>query len=228
MFEFWPLDPSRNGISIYDLLEFDQSDVDYGFGRLQGIGVTPQMAEALQGAHAYIGIVRTCLASSYEPSLLADQRNLAQFTILSLPPVADIQTCFSQPSQGATYEACRLAALIFGVGVIFPIPAQNSPLDSLARQLQSALLQPTASTLWLSPHTRIPLLWILTLGGIAARDTTVRSFFASALGHSARRSGLSSWSHLKQRLEIMLWFDLACDEAGESLWQETRVGYATE
>lgn len=226
VFEFWPLDPSRNGISIYDLLDFDRSDVDHGFGRLHGIGVTPQMAEALQGAHAYIGIVKTCLASSYEPSLLADQRNLAQFTILSLPPAAQIEALFPLPTQAPIYEACRLAALIFGAGVIFPIPARNSPLHTLAGQLGKVLLDSKIESLWLSPNTHTPLLWMLTLGGIAARDTILRSDFARKLGTWARRSGISSWSHLKQRLETMLWFDLACDEAGESLWQESRIPYA--
>lgn len=225
MFEFWPLDPSRNGISIFTLLDFDQFDVDSGFGRLQGIGITPQMAEAFQGVHAYIRIVKTCLASGFEPSLLADQRNLAQFTLISLPPVTEIQTYFSHPSQAATYEACRITSLIFGAGVIFPIPARNSPLHRLARQLQSALLHPATSILWSSQSTRIPLLWALTLGGIAAPpDSPVRSFFAAALAHAAQRSGLSSWPHLKQRLEIMLWYDVACDEAGESLWQESQAG----
>ncbi|KAJ5180894.1 Protein of unknown function DUF3468 [Penicillium capsulatum] len=228
VFEFWPIDPNRNGISIYALLDFDQSDVDHGFGRLRGIGITPQMAEALQAAHTYIEILKACLASGYEISLLADKRNITQHTLLSIPQATDVHAHFSHPSQPATYEACRLTALIFGVGVVFPLPAQSTPLRSLAQQLQSALSQPTASTLWSSPNTRILLLWILTLGGIAACDTPGRSFFASALGHSSRCSGLSSWPDLKQCLEMMLWYDLACDEAGEALWHETQASYATE
>jgi hypothetical protein len=41
---------------------------------------------------------------------------------------------------GEEHEACRLAALVFGVGVLFPIPAQNTPLNRLARLIQSVLL----------------------------------------------------------------------------------------
>lgn len=228
MFEFWPTDPNRNGISIHSLLGFDQSDVDHGFGRLQDIGVTPQMAEALQAAYTYIIIVQASLSTDFDRSLLADQRNLTQFNLLSVLPVAELGTYFSHPSQATTYEACRVAAMIFGVGVIFPIPAPNSPLRQLARQLWSVLCEPTASTLWTSSQTRMPLLWMLTLGGIAAHGTAERPLFASELRRTARRTGLSFWLDLKQVLEMMLWYDLACDEAAESLWWESVAPYPIE
>jgi hypothetical protein len=220
-FAFWPLDASRNGITVQDLLGFGPSDVEHGFGRLQEIGVTYQMAEAFQAAFTYINIVRASLANGYDVSLLADQRNLTQHTLLSVLPAADIPTSFSHPTQATTYDICRFAALIFGVGVMFPIPAQNTPLKSLAQQIQSLLLQPSASTMWSAPANRIPLIWALTLGGIAATDTPERPFFVSALGETARRSGLTSWANLRRALEMMLWYDVACNEAAELLWLES-------
>jgi hypothetical protein len=42
----------------------------------------------------------------------------------------DISVHRLESTHAATYEACRLAALVFGVGVIFPIPAQNTPLNT--------------------------------------------------------------------------------------------------
>lgn len=219
-FAFWPLDASRNGISLRDLLGFAPSDVEHGFGRLQDIGVTPQMAEAFQAAFTYINIIRSSVANGYDVSLLADQRNLTEHTLLSLLPASDIPTAFSHPTQATTYDICRLAALIFGVGVIFPIPAQNTPLKSLAQQIQSLLRRPTASAMWSSPSNRIPLIWALTLGGIAATDAPERAFFVSALDETARRSGLTSWPDIRRALEMMLWYDVACDEAAELLWFE--------
>ena len=219
-FAFWPLDVSRNGITVQELLGFGPSDIEHGFGRLQDIGVTPQMSEAFQAAFTYVNIVKTGLANGYDVSLLADQRNLTEHTLLSLLPASDIPTSFSYPTQATTYEICRLAALIFGVGVMFPIPAQNTPLSSLAQQIQSLLREPTASAMWSTPANRIPLIWALTLGGIAATDTPERSFFVSGLGETARRSGLTSWPGVKRALEMMLWYDEACDEAAELLWLE--------
>jgi hypothetical protein len=153
-------------------------------------------------------------------SLLADQRNMTQYTLLSLPPANQIMPYFSHPSYASTYEASRVAAIIFGVGVVFPIPAKNTPLHNLALQLQSVLRQPDAAALWSSPKSRMVLLWVLTLGAIAARDSPARAWFVSMLGATVRRSGLSSWADLKNLLNMMIWYDVACDEAGEALWLE--------
>ena len=220
IFDFWPVDETRLDMSVQEMLGFGPSDIQHGFGKLQKIGITFQMAEAFQAAHTYINIVKASLTGPHDTGLLADRRNLTEYTLLSVPAAADISAYFSDPAQQATYEACRLAGLIFGVGVIFPIPAQNSPLNRLAQQIHAILRQPNSTFLWSSPSTQIPLIWILTLGGIAAFGTPVRSFFASALVGIARRSGIHSWADVKKALEAMLWYDLACDQAGEALFLE--------
>ncbi|OQE27135.1 hypothetical protein PENFLA_c006G04530 [Penicillium flavigenum] len=229
-FDFWPLTDSRLGWSIQELLGFSPSDVDQGFARLQEIGATRQMAEAFQAVHTYIGIIKASPNSTKDVSLLTDQRNITQHTLLCLSPASDLHAFFSHPTHAATYEACRLAALVFGVGVIFPIPAQNTPLNTLARLIRSVLLQPTSTDLWSSPSTRLPLIWVLTLGGIAANDTPERAWFASALGDITRRTGLNSWASVKAVLASMLWYDAACDTAAETLWQEnaSRCSYASQ
>ena len=219
-FVYWPVDDIRNGMTLQALLGFSPSDVERGFGQLYNVGVTPQLAEALQGTYAYINIVKANRTVTYDVSLLADQRNLTQHNLLSVPPAAELGPQFSHATHSATYEACRLAAQIFGVGVVFPIPAQNTPLHRLASQLHSVLRHPDSSSLWCSSNTRVPLIWILTLGGIAAHGTPERSFFASALGAVARQTNINTWSEVKRTLEIMLWYDEACDEAGEELWYE--------
>lgn len=225
-FEFWPLDDIRKDMPIQTMLGFERIDVERGFGRLQDIGITWQMAEAFQAGYTYINIVKTCLATSYDESLIADQRNLTQHTLLSLPPSTDLPTFYSHPMESTTYEACRLAALIFAVGVIFPIPTPNTPLPKLAQQLHSVLQHPTASALWDFPSTRIPLVWVLILGGIAATNTPQRPFFVETLRETAHRSGLTSYQDVKRMLEMMLWYDAACDDAGEALWSEAIKHYA--
>ncbi|KAJ5853208.1 hypothetical protein N7534_005751 [Penicillium rubens] len=229
-FDFWPLADSRLGWSIQELLGFSLSDVDQGFARLQEIGATRQMAEAFQAVHTYIGIIKASPNSTKDVPLLTDQRNITQHTLLCLSPASDLHSFFSHPTHAATYEACRLAALVFGVGVIFPIPAQDTPLNTLARLIRSVLLQPTSTDLWSSPSTRLPLIWVLTLGGIAANGIPERAWFASALGDITRRTGLNSWASVKAVLASMLWYDAACDTAAETLWQEnaSRYGYASQ
>lgn len=223
-----PLDESRDGESIQTILGFGLADIEQGFGRLHDIGVTPQMAEAFQAAHTYIHIAKSNMSGTTDQARLADQRNLTQYTLLSLLPANDLISYFSHPTQAPTYEACRLAGLIFGVGVIFPIPAQNTPLHDLAYKIQAVLRQPDSSTLWSSPNTRIPLIWILTLAAIAATDTPARAWFVSALGETTRRSGISSWPALKTVLEMMLWLDTACDDAANALWFEVDRAYVVD
>ncbi|KAJ5109458.1 Protein of unknown function DUF3468 [Penicillium angulare] len=230
IFEFWPVDESRLGISVQDLLGFGPSDVQYGFGKFQVIGFTPQMAEAFQAAHTYVKVLEGI--GSDDPSrtdvnhaFLTDQRNLTEYTLLAVLPASQVLNYFAHSTQSATYEACRLATLIFGVGVIFPIPAQNSPLTRLAQEIHAILLQPTSSVLWSSPSTRVPLLWILTLAGIAASETPYRSFFVSALAGTARRSGLSSWLELRDMLTEMLWHNTAGEAAGMALWAEVETSW---
>jgi hypothetical protein len=215
-------------MSIQEMLGFTDTDITQGFGRLQAIGATSQMAEAFQAIHTYISIIKTNPTSVRDVSLLADQRNLTQHTLLSLPPAADLHTFFSL-SHAATYEACRLAALIFGVGVLFPIPAQNTPLNNLARLIQGVLQQPNSSELWSAATTRMPLIWILTLGGIAANDIPERTWFVSALADTMSQTGVQTWHSLKAILEAMIWYDAACDLAAEALWFECRSwGYIVE
>jgi hypothetical protein len=73
-FEFWPLAESRKGMSIQEMLGFSQADIAHGFGRLQAIGVTSEMAEAFQAAYTYVTIIKANPTSVRDVSLLADQR----------------------------------------------------------------------------------------------------------------------------------------------------------
>lgn len=227
IFEFWPLNESRLGITLQELIGFGPSDIQRGFGQYQVIGFTPQMAEAFQAARTYIKIIQKSTegrnsrtADRLDESLLADQRNFTEYTLLTLLPSEAIVPYFSHPAQGTTYEACRLAGLIFGVGVIFPIPRQNSPLKDLAKRLRAAILQPTAVVLWSSANTRIPLIWILMLGGIAALGTADRSFFVSSLADTVRRIDIRSWAEIEISLNKMLWHSRACEKAGRDIWRE--------
>ncbi|KAJ5810658.1 uncharacterized protein N7503_002876 [Penicillium pulvis] len=227
IFEFWPLNERRLGVPLQELVGFGPSDIQRGFGKYQVIGFTPQMAEAFQAARSYVRIInkseegrKSRNEDRLDESLLADQRNLTEYTLLTLLPSEAIISYFSHSTQATTYEACRLAGLIFGVGVIFPIPQQNSPLKGLAKKIRAAVLQPTAVVLWSSESTRIPLIWILTLGGIAAFGTPDRWFFVSSLADTVRRVNIRSWTETKLSLDKMLWHEGACEKAGRNLWCE--------
>ncbi|GLI82136.1 hypothetical protein PoHVEF18_010537 [Penicillium ochrochloron] len=228
-FEFCAIDESRSNLSIQDLLGFGPYQIDHSFRWLEQLGLTPQIVEAMTAAVIYVDIMKTCMKSSHDVSLLSDQRNLTQYTLLSVTPAADLQSTFSNPIEEAAYEACRLAMLIFAVGVVFPIPANNTPLPGLAQKLQAVLKRPEAAEMYTSVKHCVLLIWVLTLGGIAAWDSPAeRAFFGSALIEVTRRTGLTAWSDVKRAMDVMLWYDIACDEAGEAFFAEAQSSYVIE
>lgn len=233
-----PLEKCRRDLTLPELLGFTSLEVERNFGRFQAIGVTPEMAESFQAARAYTRIVDSYIQGvmlKADLTLIIDQRNRVHHTILSLPSA--IPATPSSPSiyhhpHKIVYEATRLAALIYSVGVIFPLPAGSSPLSTLARLVQSILQLPSspsspslsfsASTcIWASsPAASTLLFWILVLGGIAAERRPERPWFVTALGHTARRASIVSWEELRRKLEEVLWFDVACEQPGMRLWGE--------
>lgn len=232
-FEFCAIDESRSNLSIQELLGFGPYQIGQRFRWLEQLGLTPQIVEAMTAAATYVDIMKTCMMDTHDVSLLSDQRNLTQYTLLSVPPAADLQSTststFSQPIEEAAYEACRLAMLIFAVGVVFPIPANNTPLPGLAQKLQAVLKKPEAAEMFTTTNYYVLLIWVLTLGGIAAWDSPAeRAFFGSALIEITGRTGLNVWADVKRGMGFMLWYDIACDEAGEAFFTEAQSSYVVE
>lgn len=189
--------------------------------RLCEIGFTAELAKVTQAMKAYISTVERYQEGSIaDPDMcrISNQRNLVQHQLLSLPPAAQFDQNFRQSYP--IYETCRLAGLIFGVGVIFPLPAQTVPFQTLVRQLQAELQESNLESSWRSRDAVGVLIWALTMGGIAAIGLPERIWFIATLGSVTARSGLSRWGDLKQVFELMPWLDSACDSAGQQLWDE--------
>jgi hypothetical protein len=223
-FEYIPFHEPRQGLTLQELLGYTSLEVELGFGRLRQIGFTLEMADVFQALRVYTNIVIEHITVSHpnpDLSLLCDQRNLVQYHLLTLPSARSLTNWFPHPHHQTIYESCRLAALIYAVGVTFPLPSQCSPLPRLAHLLQETLQQtPDATSLWTHPQAQVALLWALTLGGIAAENRPERAWFVQTLSQAAVNNGIYSWSELKSVLEFMLWYDTACDRAGYSLWLE--------
>jgi hypothetical protein len=201
-----------------------QTDLEYRFTLLCKIGFTVEMVEVFQAIKTYTSIVEKYQdGSTTEPDLcrINNQRNFVQHRLLSLLPARNLDQDFH--TSHPVYEICRLAGLIFGVGVIFPLPAQTAPLPTLVKLLQ-AELQEQESRLesdWWFPDAVGVLIWVLTLGGIAATGLPNRTWFVAALGRVTACCGLSSrWRDLKPVLDGILWLDCACDFGGQQLWEE--------
>jgi hypothetical protein len=198
-----------------------RTDLEHGFMLLCKIGFTAELAEVFQAMKAYTSIVEKYHdGSTTKPGLcrISNQRNFVQYRLLSLPPAGKLDQDFRKSHP--VYEICRLAGLIFGVGVIFPLPAQTAPLPTLVKLCQAELQESRLESDWWFPDAVGVLIWVLTLGGIAATGLPNRIWFVAALGRVTACSGLSSWRDLKPVLDRILWLDSACDFGGQQLWEE--------
>ncbi|KAK2868066.1 hypothetical protein FQN49_003187, partial [Arthroderma sp. PD_2] len=102
--------------------------------------VPPTLQVILQNMREYnivVDLHTQGLLPNLELSVIADRRNYIQYNLVSLP------TNYEFPDDyNATYrlhEACRLAAMVYSMLVIFPLPAANRPFKTLVAGLINAL-----------------------------------------------------------------------------------------
>jgi hypothetical protein len=112
---------------------------------------------------------------------IAKTRIAVQQQILLLPTI--IELTIASP-RASVYECCRLSAIIFSVAVLFPIPNTYDVLQTLARQLKSAIKVMSIESAEFKDVDREYwklLLWVLVLSGIAALDKPERSWYVAQL-----------------------------------------------
>ncbi|KAN0119293.1 hypothetical protein V8E51_001501 [Hyaloscypha variabilis] len=152
---------------------------------------------------------------------IAKTRIAVQQQILLLPTIIELTIA----SPGASvYECCRLSAIIFSVAVLFPIPNTYDVLQTLARQLKSAIKVMSIESAEFRDVDREYwklLLWIRVLGGIAALDKPERSWYVAQLVILVENLEESTdWGAIEGILERYLWLDSTCGHSGRELWEE--------
>lgn len=149
---------------------------------------------------------------------LCDWRNLLQHRVLSLPSKEDQSTASIQ------HEVFRICALIYSVGVTFPLPGPAAPFMPLATMLLSNLqrinFQLVSSII--SEYQDV-FIWVLTMGCIAATGSSERSLFVEKLYEHTLSANIFEWGQYKNRLKNFLWLDIACDMAGKLLWNDLQI-----
>jgi Fungal specific transcription factor domain len=151
-------------------------------------------------------------------------RTAVQHTLLLLPTLDELNLRPSEKGEDKKniYECCRLAGLIYGVAVVYPVPNSYGVLQELVKRLQRALIVLDIESCGRTLDG--VLLWMVTLGGIAALDKPERVWFASQLGDLMRRQGMDGWDNMEGRLESFLWLESACGQGWHMLWDEARAG----
>jgi hypothetical protein len=134
---------------------------------------------------------------------------------MSLTP--DAETAESQ-QECSLYELCRLAAIIYSLIVVFPLPTATAPFAKLALQVKEQISKPSIHLRW----TEAPqlILWITVMAAIASVDISERSWFVLILERLINRLKLNSWAQMKEYLEDFMWFGSTSDADGLNLWKE--------
>lgn len=160
-------------------------------------------------------------------------RNIIQYRLLRLPR-------YTRNDE----EICRLAALIFSFGVIYPV-ARRKPLDRLLTYLTAAFqchknfpffkkqrtttspsekTEPTASPeeYPTSPtqreKTRQVLLWVTIVSALAAKHTHHEAFFSDLAKQLLSSIEVDDFTQLKVIVSQYLWLDKACDTGAVELF----------
>ncbi|KAL5334867.1 hypothetical protein BJX70DRAFT_344427 [Aspergillus crustosus] len=226
VFPWIPLEPLRKDMTMQELLGYADIGIDHYYTHFQHLGLPRILAEIICAMNTYTGLVDGCLEGqmSYDPCLLADRRNVIHYNLVCLPKVTTEpepnNTFYAPQPHDIRYETFRLACIVYSVGVILPLPAQSTPLTKIAELLHNTLRISNHPSIWGSSHAQVALLWILTLGGIAAYNTPHRPWYADMLSRVVKHNEITSYDELKRCLAMIAWYPIACDKPGTDLWAE--------
>ena len=210
--------PSLDPVEEFGLLGGETIDP------ISNAGLPSDVEEILQDMRNYNAVVNL-YTQGLIPHLglanIADRRNFIQYRLVSLDPAYEFHELFLDSHK--TYEPCRLAAMIYGMLVIYPLPAANRPFNRLCGLLKIALIDSDLQngTWQLCPEM---LLWVLVLGAMASRDLEQRPWFVSVLQDTVNALGISSWLSLKEIMVSVMWMDCVCDIGGQAVWDEVVQG----
>lgn len=189
-----------------------------GFRQLRHHGINDALFEVLEA----IGAITLAISHHLQGKpagltigQIAKTRTAVQKRLLFLPAAEELDA--TQATRPDLYECCRLTAIIFSVGVIFPIPNTYDVLQNRVRHLEAAIEASGIDNY--GDECEEVLLWILILGGIAALDKPERTWFVLQLVRVVERSKME-WDAVEKSLGKFLWLDSACGAGGHVLWVE--------
>jgi hypothetical protein len=148
-------------------------------------------------------------------SILADERNFVQYSLMSLESHGrNLKWRHEYP----LYELCRLAAMIYSLTVVFPLPSTTAPFETLGAQIRELMSNKVIHARWNeSPHL---MLWVTVMAAIASIASENRSWFVCILDRLINRFKITRWFEMKEILQKYLWFDGTNDTDGVKLWEE--------
>lgn len=158
------------------------------------------------------------LLSGLDTGYVLEIRNSIHYHVMNLPSI--FEDTLEAPS--LKYEACRLGLVVYSLLILFPVPLMTEPYPDLAQQLRNELDYIQIDPSFWGRDLDL-LLWLLTMGGIAALGTDNRWWFIQQIQWVTQMMELDSWEHFKATVASILWLDSPCDFEGLALWEESHT-----
>ncbi|KAK4955112.1 hypothetical protein LTR10_007306 [Elasticomyces elasticus] len=214
-------DVSESFQTLYPILR--ASDVSVGgagFASCVPRGLPTSVLETLQWLASMEHLLERAhharLDDTYFGTLIA-ARNGVQHKVLAMPRWQELSESEREGSFFATYETCRITALIYSNAVLFPMPPSTGWLNKLLDELRQ-LIEVSNLSSW-RDDTSALLIWSFYIGAIAAFSTVHRKFFRDALSHTLTARGIKTWPATEAILQQFLWTDSACGQGAAVLWE---------
>lgn len=170
----------------------------YRSGNFHSYPVSPEFNTLLLDLRTLlrqIDLSITCASPIVSPETIIAWRNINQHRLLSLPDDQD--------------QLFRLATLIFGYNVTFPVPFRNL-VEKWTRELVPCLQE--------ASDTSEDALWATVIAAMTRPDEDVMDCLCYEGRRFIKALGIKSWYELKIVLVRYLWLDGSCDVGGLKFW----------
>jgi hypothetical protein len=189
------------------------------FRNFQDLGITDMLFQNLELVGAYttaLDYYHRGKPGGLSLAVITRTKWALQQQLLLLPPAQELNK--TPLSKLSFYECCRLTLHIFGLAVVFIDTSDAySHLQALVTRLKTWLER--LYVYGYGTDSAHLLLWMLTLGGIAALGKPDRPWFASRLAIVLHRLNIT-WDDAQEILERFLWQENAFGTGGRELWSE--------
>jgi hypothetical protein len=111
-----------------------------------------------------------------------------------------------------------VAALIYDLSIIFPVPLSTGVIAKLV-SMAKTVLETMRLEIMLGVGAKA-LTWILFMAGAAAESMTERSWFVEKLRLVLVSEAIYHWDTVSEILNSYLWMSSAMDDAAMKLWDE--------
>jgi hypothetical protein len=147
--------------------------------------------------------------------LLLCEKNYVHHGLLSLPTATEIGLLGQERD---IYECCRIGALLYSTGVLFPLPPSTGTPRRLV-DMTKVIAEDIRLEMCMQGGARL-LIWVLVLAAITAHNTVERPWLLRRMKLILAIEGIKRWEALKDVLHTFLWMDSACEEAARGLFED--------